>query len=62
MKTYEIVHPTGHTVQVQGTAVMTNMESGQTVIYSTPEVVFNNIVAVVPATCLIYQVMKSSIQ
>ena len=62
MKTYEIVHPTGHTVQVESTAVMTNMESGQTMIYSTPEVVFNNIVAVVPATCLIYQVIKSSIQ
>jgi len=61
-KTYEIVHPLGNTVQVQGNAVMTNAESGQTVIYSTPDVVFNNIVAVVPVNCLIYEVIKSSIQ
>lgn len=61
LKTYEIVHPLGTTNQVQGRAVMTNAESGQTVIYSSPDVVFNNIVAVVPATCLIYEVFKSNI-
>lgn len=60
-KTYEIVHPLGTTVQVQGKAVMTNVENGQTVIYSSPDIVFNNIVAVVPSTCLIYEVFKSKI-
>jgi len=61
LKTYEIVHPLGTTVQVQGKAVMTNVESGQTVIYASPDVVFNNIVAVVPSTCLIYEVYKSNV-
>lgn len=61
IKTYEIVHPMGTTVQVQGRAVMTNVETGQTVIYSSESIIFNNIVAVVPADCLIYQVLKSTL-
>lgn len=60
-KTYEIVHPMGTTVQVQGNAVMTNAENGQTVIYSSADIIFNNIVAVVPASCLIYEVFKSNL-
>lgn len=62
MNTYEIVHPMGTTIEVEGQAVMTNAETGQTVIYSSPNIVFNNIVAVVPPTCLIYKVIKSKIQ
>lgn len=62
MKTYEIVHPLGHTVQIEGEAVMTNVENGQTVIYSKPDIVFCNIVAVIPPTCLIYQVIKSTLK
>jgi len=62
MKTYEIVQPDGTSVQVDGQAIMTNAETGQTVIYSKPDVVFNNIVAVVPPTCLIYLVLKSKLQ
>lgn len=61
MKAYEIVHPNGTVTQVQGKAIMTNTETGQTVIYSSPDVVFNNIVAVVPSTCLIYLVIKSNV-
>ena len=60
-KTYEIVHPLGTTTQVNGNAVMTNADIGQTVIYSGVDIVFNNIVAVVPATCLIYEVIKSNV-
>ncbi len=62
MKTYEIVHPLGTTIQVQGNAIMTNAENGQTVIYSGQYIMFNDIVAIVPATCLIYEVIKSKIE
>ena len=60
-KTYEIVHPLGTTTQINGNTVMTNADSGQTVIYSSESIIFNNIVAVVPADCLIYQVIKSTL-
>jgi len=61
MKTYEIIDPLGICVKVEAEAVVVH-ENGQIVLYSKPDIIFKNIVAVAPATHFVYQVIKSRIQ